>query len=568
MTARQTTGSCLCRPRAALRALAFGAALMALALGAGPARAEGARMALVVGNADYDALAAVPQAARDARDIAGLLERQDFEVSLLLNSDHATFAAAFNSFARRAGEADLVLFYFAGHGLRADGASLIAPIDMVPDDPETAVAAGMALGPLIDRLATGARPAVIVLDAARPFDLAPAAAARLAPGLGVPPPAPEAMVVMATQPGSLVPGDTGADFTLELGDALAVPGQPLEPVLQGLAARIGGASGGRQTPWVRSSLSAPLFLRPFQPDAADFERLAAMPEAQQAFLLDIWRSQGARLDADMIARRIATPEAGDDTAEAPDTTPEPPADTAAPAVPEAPRFSFEYIEEEEEATTEEEVTAEAETPPAAAPSAPASPAPGGVSVAALTARDAQHSPAVADAPIARIRANQDSLVLASLDPGRNLRPEPGRGARIIGKDVTDRFFAPEDLPRAVQTELARLGCYRAAVDGIWGGGSRSALRDYIARSGADLDTAEPTEAVWRNLKEATGRICPAPVARAPAPAPARSNTATRAPAPAPAPEPEPAPAAEPAADPATGGANGERLRRAIGGVFR
>ncbi|MFB9151301.1 caspase family protein [Roseovarius ramblicola] len=602
MTARHITGFRHCRPGAAMRAMILGAALIALALGAGAARAEGPRMALVVGNADYDALAAMPQAARGARDIAALLERQEFEVSLLLNSDRATFSAAFDSFASRAADAGMVLFYFAGHGLRADGVNRLAAIDLVLDDPGTAATAGLALAPLIDRLASGTRPAVIVLDAARRFDLAPPVAARVAPGLGVPAPAREAMVVMATQPGSLVPGETGAGFTLELGDALTAPGQPLEPLLQDLAARVSAASNGRQAPWVRSSLSEPLFLRPFRPDEEDFARLAAMPEAQQTFLLDIWRDQGARLDPEVIARHLGAPGDGDGDGDgdgnragtdAAAAAPEDAGDTAAPAV---PRFTFDFIEDEEQEAAPPAAAAAVAAPPAPvapvraararpAPAAPATsgaalpppetPAPetpvpaavpdtpGAVTVAALTARAAQNSPAVADTPIARIGASQDSLVLASLDPGRALRPAPGRGQRIIGEDVTDRFFAPDDLPRAVQTELARLGCYRAGVDGIWGNGSRGALREYIARSGADLDARNPTEAVWRHLKSATGTVCPAPVARAPEPAPAGGGTAARAPEPA----REPAPAAAPAA-PAAGGIAGEQLRGALRGAFR
>ena len=63
-------------------------------------------------------------------------------MSLLLNSDSATFRAAFDSFARRATDAGMVLFYFAGHGLRADGVNRLAPIDLALDDPGTAATAG------------------------------------------------------------------------------------------------------------------------------------------------------------------------------------------------------------------------------------------------------------------------------------------------------------------------------------------------------------------------------------------------------------------------------------------
>lgn len=565
--------SLLRRLRAArlLPVLAAGGLLAGLMALAGAARAEGARMAMVVGNADYDALAEVPQAAPGARGIAETLEAQGFEVSLLLNGDGATFSAAFDSFERRAAEAATVLFYFAGHGLRVDGANHLAPIDLRPDAPGGP--RGVALAPLMDRLATGTRPAVVILDANR--RPGPPLAAGAAPGLGVPAPAREALVVMAAQPGNLAPGGGTSGFVRDLRDALAVPGQPLEPVLRDLALSAGRAGDGRRTPWIRSSLSEPLFLRPFQPDAADFDRLAAMPPARQDFLLDIWRSQGARIDAETLARRLgrsappaqAVALAGPGSAErsGPDPGSPDPGATAAPPgaespdtdAPAVPQFSFEYIEEEETPPPAADIPPQTapdpparETPQPEAPVRAPAPETGGTAVvAALSAPAARTGAAVADTPISRIRASREPRVRAALAPER----------RLTGKDVTDLFLVPDDLPRAVQTELARLGCYRAGIDGLWGGGSRRALRDYIARSGADLDGQAPTEAVWRSVKAASGTVCPAPAPRRTAPA--RTTTASQ-------PAPEPAPAPAPAPAPSSSGGNGDRLRGALGGAFR
>ena len=561
--------SLLRRPRSGrfLPVLAVAGLLAGLMAIASPVRAGEARMAMVVGNADYDALAEVPQAARGARGVAETLEAQGFEVSLLLNGDAATFAAAFDSFERRAGDAAMVLFYFAGHGLRVDGTNRLAPIDLRPDAADAA--RGVALAPLMDRLATGRRPAVILLDANR--GLGPAPGPGVAPGLGVPAPAREALVAMATQPGSLTPEDGTTGLVGDLRDALAVPGQPLEQVLRDFAQSVGRASDGRQTPWIRSSLSEPLFLRPFAPDEADFDRLAAMPEARQTFLLDIWRSQGARLDEATLARRLGRtarpaqavaltgpggadpggPGSGDTGAG--DTGAGPAAEAPGPAA-ALPEFSFEYIEEETPPAARpapELDPATRETPQPEAPVAAATPAREAedtVTVAALSPPAAGAGAGVADTPISRIPASRERAVPAALDPDR----------RLIGKDVTDLFLVPDDLPRAVQTELARLGCYRAGIDGIWGGGSRRALRDYIARSGADLDGQEPTEAVWRDVKAASGTICPAPAPRRTQPAPARTNRTTTASPPAPAPAPAPAPSR----------GNGDRLRGALGGAFR
>ncbi|HSF65663.1 MAG TPA: peptidoglycan-binding domain-containing protein, partial [Paracoccaceae bacterium] len=86
--------------------------------------------------------------------------------------------------------------------------------------------------------------------------------------------------------------------------------------------------------------------------------------------------------------------------------------------------------------------------------------------------------------------------------------------------------APEELPRALQAELKRLGCYRLAVDGDWGNGSRSALRRYYdAKKEAVPEDLEPTEALWRQLGTEKDGLCPAPP-----PAP-KAASAPKAPAP-------------------------------------
>lgn len=111
------------------------------------------------------------------------------------------------------------------------------------------------------------------------------------------------------------------------------------------------------------------------------------------------------------------------------------------------------------------------------------------------------------------------------------------------------------LARALQSELARMGCYNAGIDGIWGGGSRSSVARYFAEIPQDdAETLEPTVNLFRQIIRRDDVACPVPVAVA-APrqtAPARANTTNRpaqartaAPARAPAVQRAPAPAPAP-----------------------
>jgi peptidoglycan hydrolase-like protein with peptidoglycan-binding domain len=64
-------------------------------------------------------------------------------------------------------------------------------------------------------------------------------------------------------------------------------------------------------------------------------------------------------------------------------------------------------------------------------------------------------------------------------------------------------------PREVQTELKRVGCLAGRVDGIWGNGSRSALRKFYGRAGLSAAGTEPSQVVLSDVQSQGGRICPA-----------------------------------------------------------
>lgn len=98
-----------------------------------------------------------------------------------------------------------------------------------------------------------------------------------------------------------------------------------------------------------------------------------------------------------------------------------------------------------------------------------------------------------------------------------LAPLPTSAApRLQGKEealTAGNQPVPEDLPRAVQTELKRIGCYAGGIDGDWGNGSRRAMERFYAAKKLDKAEVEPTEVVWRSLAaEAEGTCKPEPVA--------------------------------------------------------
>ncbi|MCG6902774.1 MAG: peptidoglycan-binding protein [Rhodobacter sp.] len=64
-------------------------------------------------------------------------------------------------------------------------------------------------------------------------------------------------------------------------------------------------------------------------------------------------------------------------------------------------------------------------------------------------------------------------------------------------------------PMAVelQTELARLGCYTGAIDGLWGAGSRGAMARFNAATGQDVDPANPSPAALVAAARVAEPVC-------------------------------------------------------------
>jgi len=126
-------------------------------------------------------------------------------------------------------------------------------------------------------------------------------------------------------------------------------------------------------------------------------------------------------------------------------------------------------------------------------------------------------------------AEDDSIILDELSPlrlaalsseTRNLSvisAVPATPSHIAGIDAAPSGGpqppAAADLPRALQDELKRIGCYAMAVDGDWGNGSRNAMRRYYTAKKAEAGELEPTAEVWLALTKEPEKTCkPEPVA--------------------------------------------------------
>ncbi len=110
-----------------LAAVIFGTVL-ALLFGTAPGHSEN-RIALVIGNGVYRHVAALPNTANDASDVAAALGRLGFVVNEIENANFDDMRKALLEFGRQARGAEMAVIFYAGHGMEIGGENWLIPVD-------------------------------------------------------------------------------------------------------------------------------------------------------------------------------------------------------------------------------------------------------------------------------------------------------------------------------------------------------------------------------------------------------------------------------------------------------
>lgn len=235
--------------------------------------AEAARVALVVGNDQYEHAGRLVAAEADARLVAGALQQQGFEVELVVNADRREFDEAIADFRIASRGAEAALFYYAGHGVQHDGRNYLLPVDAELSDAALLDAQAIALDrDLLSPLAqAGASLNLIFLDACRnnPFAsqwVSEERAARRG-GLAEVTAAPGFVVGFATAPGKVARDgkqgeERGVDngpYAEALATAIIEPYIELQDVLKRVNGEVRRETLGAQVPWNNQALDADFY---------------------------------------------------------------------------------------------------------------------------------------------------------------------------------------------------------------------------------------------------------------------------------------------------------------------
>jgi uncharacterized caspase-like protein len=260
------------------------------------AKAEDAeRIALVVGNASYEALPHLANPEHDAQLMDKALKSVGFETITVLNASRRDMVEALKQLTARIGPNSSVVVYYAGHGIQFDNENYLIPADSVLSDSESLPFEAFSLKIITEQIARAQpRIAVFVLDACRnnPLELTRSAGASQGDGatrglaratgpLGT-------YIAYATAPGQVATDGTGGNspFTRALAGVLTTPGLPIEQVFKRVRERVVEETGGKQIPWDNSSLIKDFFFR----DALGAEPVFSAEETKDA---QAWQTASA-----------------------------------------------------------------------------------------------------------------------------------------------------------------------------------------------------------------------------------------------------------------------------------
>lgn len=209
------------------RLAAIAAALILAVAPAAAQQAQPERVALLIGNGDYDNAPAAETAVRDVRAVGDALKSAGWDVTTGTDMDRDAMRAALDRFAQRAQGAEDVLVYYSGHALRTGGQTYLAPVDQEADSLVDVEFGAVPLSVVMRILERASEQGVLLIDGAQLAGFEPTSFVE--PGLADIN-APEGVfVISAAPPGQAIRRSPGRDsrFAQLLVDEFLQPGADL-----------------------------------------------------------------------------------------------------------------------------------------------------------------------------------------------------------------------------------------------------------------------------------------------------------------------------------------------------
>jgi len=476
-------------------------AAAAFVLASGPAFAE-KRVALVLGNSNYQNVAPLPNPVNDSSKIAATLKDAGFDV---VDSRRDLAAAetrrALRDFADRARDADIAVVYYAGHGIEVDGGNYLIPVDARLERDTDIYDEGLSLDRILIAIEPAKKLRLVILDACRDNPFArtmkrTVASRAIGQGLAkVEPTSPNVLIAYSAKAGSTAADGDGnnSPFTMALSHHLTKPGLDVRRAFGFVRDEVLKTTNNRQEPFVYGSLGGedvPLVPAPRSAPAAAAPAPApsAQAEARRDYELALQIGNKSALNAFLVQypdgfyASLAKLQLDKIVAEETRVTA---TEKARQAEQERARLAAEGAQKSQQAKAEAEAKAAEQA-----------------RIAAEKAKQWAQDQAAA--------AEQKRVATEGAAADKVAAPAPADADKDKAVNVAALAAGPPqaDVNKSVQAELRRVGCLTGSADGNWNNASQRSLTQFNRYAGTRLDTKVASVDALDTLKLKSSRVCP------------------------------------------------------------
>ena len=218
------------------------------------------RVALVIGNSNYQNTQVLPNPDNDAQSMAQFLNSAGFEVIAatdLSQNDMIRVVQDFSAKVAARGPNTVAMVYYAGHGVQLAGENYLIPVDARISTPSDLASNAVRLVDVMATLqAIPSRLRIVVLDACRnnPFPNIDDAGR----GLAIVDAPAGSIVGYSTAPGAEALDGSGghSPYTSAFLRLAREPNQPIETLFKRIRLEVNNTTDGVQTPWESTSLTS------------------------------------------------------------------------------------------------------------------------------------------------------------------------------------------------------------------------------------------------------------------------------------------------------------------------
>ena len=219
------------------------------------------RVALVIGNGAYTNVGSLKNPPHDADLMGRTLRSLGFSVTTVKNADVKRMQREVEQFERRLADADVGLFYFAGHGVQRDGHNYLVPTAPAIASAQDFDEHALRVAALMDGMRrAGTRMNIVILDACRndPF---PQNTRSAGAGLAEPENAAGTVVAYAAAKGRIAKDGAGdhSPYTRALTLQMRRSNVEIGTMLRNVYATVDEETDGAQQPWYEVAIKGQFY---------------------------------------------------------------------------------------------------------------------------------------------------------------------------------------------------------------------------------------------------------------------------------------------------------------------